>query len=308
MARRRKGRSVHGILLLDKPSGLSSNHALQHVKRLFGAAKAGHTGSLDPLATGMLPICLGEATKLSAQLLDADKTYQVTMRLGVATDTADADGQVVAQSAWAHVNSARLSEVLPQFLGAGEQIPPMYSALKHQGKRLYEIARSGGEVERPARPIRIHRLELLGMTGADVCLEVNCSKGTYVRTLVEDIAAAVNTHAHVIALRRTALGPFTGPMVSAEELTGLQEREGSEALDSLLLPPAAALADWPRVDLDADACFYFRRGQAMQVRGAPLNGAVAVFGPDDLLLGLAAIDADGRVAPRRLLELRSQGQ
>lgn len=304
MARRRKGRPVNGILLLDKPSGLSSNHALQHVKRLYGAAKAGHTGSLDPLATGMLPICLGEATKLSAQLLDADKTYRVRMRLGERTDTADADGEVVETADYGCVDEAGVVAVLPRFVGEIEQIPPMYSALKHEGQRLYALARKGESVAREPRRVHIHALKLLEMADAELELEVSCSKGTYVRTLVEDLAAALGTLAHVIALRRTRVGPFAGPMHDENELVSVQEQGGLAALDALLLPCEAALIDWPRVELDADSSFYFRRGQAIQVRGAPRSGAVAVYGPGPYLLGLAEIDDDGRVAPRRLLELR----
>ena len=306
MGRKRKGRPVHGILLLDKPAGLSSNHALQRVKRLYGASKAGHTGSLDPLATGLLPICFGEATKLSGHLLDADKSYRVTLRLGVATDTADADGEVIAQSDCRAIGAAEIERVLPDFLGPIEQVPPMYSAVKHQGQRLYKIARAGGEVERKTRQVAIYRLQLLDVGGSDVTLDVDCSKGTYVRTLVEDIAAALGTHAHVTALRRTRLGPFRGALFTEEDLQQRSEAGGLTALDECLQPPEAALAGWPRVQLSPDSSFYFRRGQAIQVRGAPSEGMLAVFDADEALLGLAEIDTDGRVAPRRLLELRRQ--
>lgn len=309
MARRRKGRDVHGILLLDKAQGISSNSALQRVRRLFGAAKAGHTGSLDPLATGMLPICLGEATKLSSQLLDADKTYRVRMRFGVATDTADADGEVIARSECAHVDADAIKAVLPRFRGDIEQVPPMYSALKHQGKRLYELARAGETVERPARQVRIHRLELLECTGQDAELDVRCSKGTYIRSLVEDVASALDTHAHVTALRRLQVGPFDQSMLTEAQLQQCVEASGDcRSLDQYLLPPQSALEGWARVSLSADASFYFRRGQALQVRGAPAEGQVAVFQEDERLLGLGEIDDQGRVAPRRLLELRPKDQ
>lgn len=306
MGRRRKGRAVDGILLFDKPAGGSSNQVLQRVRWLYGAAKAGHTGSLDPLATGMLPICFGEATKLSSQLLDADKTYQVRMQLGVATDTADADGQPVAHSDCSHVSAAVLEQSLAAFRGPIEQVPPMYSALKHQGKRLYELARQGEQVERAARPVTIHALQLLDVAGDQASLQVRCSKGTYVRTLVEDIAAALNTHAHVIALRRLQVGPFDQAMYSEEDLLQQQDAGGHAALDQLLLPPEAALQGWPEVELDHDNCFYFRRGQAVQVRGVPQQGLLAAYGPGRSLLGLARIDDDGRVAPKRLLELTSK--
>lgn len=306
MGRRRKGRAVHGILLYDKPAGGSSNQVLQRVRWLFGAAKAGHTGSLDPLATGMLPICFGEATKLSSQLLDADKTYQVRMKLGVATDTADADGQAVTHSDCSHVSGELVQQTLAAFHGPIEQVPPMYSALKHEGKRLYELARQGEQVERAARPVVIHELKLLEFAGDEAALQVRCSKGTYVRTLVEDLATAMNTHAHVIALRRLQVGPFDQAMFTEEDLLQQQEAGGHAALDQLLLPPDAALKGWPEVELDRDSCFYFRRGQAIQKPGVPREGLLAAYGPGRELLGLARIDDDGRVAPKRLLELKAQ--
>ncbi len=306
MGRRRKGRAVHGILLLDKPTGGSSNQVLQRVRWLFGAAKAGHTGSLDPLATGMLPICLGEATKLSAQLLDADKTYIVRMQFGIATDTADADGQEIRRAEFGHVSSALLNEVLGRFRGDIEQVPPMYSALKHDGKRLYELARQGEEVERKPRPVTIHALELLNLADDHADLRVHCSKGTYVRTLVEDIAKAMNTCAHVVSLRRVQVGPFDQAMITLDELEAQLEQGGHAALDALLLPCDTALAGWPEVTLDANSVFYFRRGQAIQIRGAPTEGLVVAYGPERSLLGLARIDDDGRVAPKRLLEFSPQ--
>ena len=305
MGRRRKGRAVSGILLFDKPSGGSSNQVLQRVKRLYGAAKAGHTGSLDPLATGMLPICFGEATKLSSQLLDADKSYQVRMQFGEATDTADADGEIIQRSDCSHVDEQVLSACLPYFIGDIEQVPPMYSALKHEGKRLYELARQGEEVERAARPVHIFSIQILQFDGDQASLQVRCSKGTYIRTLVEDIAQALNTHAHVKALRRIHVGPFDQAMYSEDDLALVQEQGGHAALDALLLPCETALQGWPEVELDADSCFYFRRGQAIQVRGAPAQGLLAAYGPERELLGLAKIDDDGRVAPKRLLELKS---
>lgn len=306
MGRRRKGRAVHGILLLDKPSGGSSNQVLQRVRWLFGAAKAGHTGSLDPLATGMLPICLGEATKLSAQLLDADKTYVVRMQFGVATDTADADGEEIRRADFAHVSSEAIDAALGQFRGEIMQVPPMYSALKHQGKRLYELARKGEQVERAPRPVTIHGLDLLSFNADQADLRVHCSKGTYIRTLVEDLAEALGTCAHVTNLRRVQVGPFDQAMITLDELAARQEQGGHAALDEWLLPCETALAGWPEVTLDASGVFYFRRGQAIQVRGAPTQGLVAAYGPQRSLLGLARIDDDGRVAPKRLLEFSPQ--
>ena len=208
MKRSNKRRDVNGIILLDKAIGLSSNAALQEVKRLFNANKAGHTGSLDPLASGMLPICLGEATKVSAFLLDADKRYRVRCRLGVRTTTADAEGEIIEERPIDGIDVARITAVLPRFTGQIEQIPPMYSALKHQGQRLYALARQGIEVDRQPRTLFIHELSLLGLENGECTLDVHCSKGTYVRTLAEDIGAALGCGAHVSALRRTGLGPY----------------------------------------------------------------------------------------------------
>lgn len=304
MGRRRKGRALDGILLFDKPSGLSSNQALQRVRWLYGAAKAGHTGSLDPLATGMLPICFGETTKLSGQLLDSDKTYRVSFKLGEATDTGDSDGEIIQRSSCAQVDATALQSVLAKFIGEIEQIPPMYSALKHQGKRLYELARQGEEVERKPRQISIYAIYFLSLEAGVGSLEVSCSKGTYIRTLIEDIAVALDTHAHVTALRRIKVGPFDQAMHTDVELEALRENSGQAGLDALLLPSEAALQGWPEVKLSADDVFYFRRGQAIQVLGVPQADLLAAFGPERELLGLARIDDQGRVAPKRLLEAK----
>ena len=216
--RRRKGRAVSGVLLLDKPAGITSNKALQEVKHLFGAAKAGHTGSLDPLATGMLPICLGEATKISAFLLDADKRYRVTCRLGITTSTADADGEVVQTRDFSGITMKHIEKLVPEFSGSISQVPPMYSAVKHQGQRLYALAREGIEVERKPRTVQIYQLLLHSLNEGLLDLEVACSKGTYIRTLVEDMGEALGCGAHVVQLRRLSVGPFDGDMVSIDEL------------------------------------------------------------------------------------------
>lgn len=292
-------RDVSGILLLDKPAGLSSNTALQKVKRLYQAAKAGHTGSLDPLATGLLPVCLGQATKLSGYLLEGDKRYSVRARLGQKTSTGDAEGEVVATSDPSALARATLEAALPRFTGEIAQRPPMYSALKHQGRRLYEIAREGQEVERPERPVRIHALRLTGFDGEGFELDVHCSKGTYVRTLVEDLAAAVGQCAHVASLRRTAAAPFDDPRMVTPEALEAAAGQGTAALDALLLPPAAALAGWARVQVDADRAFYLSRGQPVRANGLPREGLVAVLDGAGSLLGIGEIDADGLVAPRR---------
>ena len=300
--RKRKGRAIHGVLLLDKDSGASSNRMLQKVKHLYGAAKAGHTGSLDPLATGMLPVCLGEATKVSGFLLDADKHYRVTARLGERTDTADADGEVIATAPVPPLDEAAVREVLTGFLGDIEQVPPMYSALKHQGRRLYDLARAGEEVERKARRVRIFLLSLESLAVDSLALDVRCSKGTYVRTLVEDVAAALGTLGHVTALRRLGVGPYEKrPMYTLAELEATLEAGGQSALDALLLPVDSAIADWPVVNLDADMSFYIRRGQPVLVPRAPSDGLVRLYSDAGEFLGIGEVAEDGRIAPRRLL-------
>ena len=302
MGRRNKGRPVDGVLLLDKPQGITSNRALQIVKRLFAAAKAGHTGSLDPLATGLLPICLGNATKMSAFLLDADKHYRVTARLGERTDTADADGDVVETQPVPELDEARLQAVLREFTGDIDQVPPMYSALKKDGKRLYEIARAGGEVERPARRVRIFSLGLDAIDGNDISLDVRCSKGTYIRSLVEDVAAALGTVGHVTVLRRVGVGPFEKrPMYTLEELEKIASEGGHAALDERLLPVDSAVVDWPLVRLDADSSWYVRHGQPVQVSRAPTEGRVRLYAEDDGFLGIGEVADDGRIAPKRLV-------
>ena len=297
---RAKGRAVSGILLLDKPIGLSSNQALQRVKRLYDARKAGHTGSLDPLADGMLPICLGDATKMSAFLLDSDKHYDFRLRLGVTTTTGDSEGEVVRESPVGAFEREEIERVVAGFVGEIEQLPPMYSALKHQGKRLYELARQGVEVERQPRKVLIHNLSLGEVALPEFQLQVHCSKGTYVRTLAEDIGEVLGCGAHVIALRRTGVGPYTGQrMYRMEELEALAD-EGVAALDALLLPLDTALGDWPRVEVGADAAFYMRQGQPVLVPKAPTSGWVRVY-HGGTLLALAEIQDDGRVAPRRMM-------
>lgn len=307
MNRSSKHRAIDGIILLDKATGLSSNAALQQVKRLFNARKAGHTGSLDPLANGLLPICLGEATKVSAFLLDADKRYRVTCRLGVRTTTGDAEGQIVEELPIDGIDAARVAAVLTRFTGPIEQIPPMYSALKHQGQRLYQLARQGIEVERPARAVTIHALQLLELNGADCTLDVHCSKGTYVRTLAEDIGAALGCGAHVSYLRRTGVGPYDeAQMRTLDELAALNT-QGAAVLDGALLPIETALLHWPEVSLSTDAAFYLGQGQAVLVPHAPTHGWVRLYGAGRNFLGMGEIQDDGRVAPRRLMNVRATG-
>lgn len=297
---RQKGRAIDGVLLLDKPIGLTSNQALQRVKRLFGARKAGHTGSLDPLASGLLPICLGQATKVSGFLLNAGKRYQVVARLGQRTDTGDADGQVVEKQPVPELDRRLVKRVLARFEGSQTQVPPMYSALKHQGQRLYKLARQGIEIERQPREIEICGLELLSLEADALELEVVCSKGTYVRTLIEDIARALGTVAHVIVLRRLGVGPYAeGLMYKLEELEALAG-QGMERLDDLLLPVDSALEHWPSVELGADSAYYLMQGQAVMAPGAPSSGKVRLYDEGHGFLGIGEVKLDGRVAPTRL--------
>lgn len=302
MARRKnKGRPAHGVLLLDKPIEMSSNHALQKVKRLFNAQKAGHTGSLDPLATGMLPICLGEATKVSAFLLDADKTYRFKCQLGTKTSTADAEGEVIENRPYEHITQAQVEKVLPQFIGDIKQIPPMYSALKKDGKRLYDLARQGIVVEREARPVTIYSLKILSLDAGELELEAMCSKGTYVRTLAEDIAAALDTVAYITALRRLSVGVYKVGMITLEQLQTLADK-GLSALDEMLMPMDSGLPDWPEVQLDADSAYYIKLGQPVQVARAPTEGWVKIY-HEEHFLGLGIIQDDGKVAPKRMMNL-----
>jgi tRNA pseudouridine55 synthase len=299
--RRNPGRNISGILLLDKPLGMTSNDALQKVKRLFRARKAGHTGSLDPLATGLLPICFGDATKLSAFLLDADKHYQVRVKLGETTTTADTEGEVVETASTEGIEEGAISALLPRFTGEIEQLPPMYSALKHKGERLYNLARQGIEVEREPRRINIFKLEMSDWALPEFSLDVHCSKGTYVRTLAEDIGKAAGCGAHVTALRRTGVGPYTDrELVSMAQLENLRG-EGTAALDALLLPMDSALANWPEVKLSDDATYYMKMGQAVLVPQAPTEGWVRIYSKSGKFLGVGCILDDGKVQPKRLL-------
>ncbi|NGY06147.1 tRNA pseudouridine(55) synthase TruB [Solimonas terrae] len=297
-------RKLDGILLLDKPLGLSSNDALQKAKRLFNADKAGHTGSLDPLATGMLPICFGEATKLSAVLLESDKEYRAQVRLGEQTSTGDAEGDVIARSDPSLLSKAELESALRSFLGVQQQVPPMYSALKRDGRPLYELAREGQTVVREAREVMLSELELLEFGGNGFAMRVRCSKGTYIRTLAEDICAAAGQRGHLIGLRRTAVTPFGDRTpVSLEQLQALSG--DFTALDRLLLSPGQALAHWPRVVLDEAQAAAFRHGRAIRLPGLVEHTRLAVNGPDGELLGIARGDGDGCLKPQRCLLTRT---
>lgn len=299
MSRRRKGRDVHGVLLLDKPADLSSSQAVQKVRWLFQARKAGHTGSLDPFATGMLPICLGEASKTATFMLDASKTYLAQAVLGQATATGDIEGDVVERLPVPPLTLEDIRAALARFLGPIEQVPPMYSALKHQGQPLYKLARAGLEIPREPRTVTIHAIEPVLWESPVLVFRVDCSKGTYVRTLAEDIARALGTCAHLRALRRLSVGPFREP-----EMIGLSELEArAEAgtLDETLLPPDAGLADWPVVTLAEWAATRFGHGNPVEgVAAAP--GPVRVYGPAGLL-GLGEVTADKLLKAKRLMNL-----
>lgn len=305
MGRRRRGRPVSGILLLDKPLGLSSNHALQRVKRLYGAAKAGHTGSLDPLATGVLPICFGEATKFSQYLLDSDKAYESTYLLGEATATGDAEGELIAQQDAGALNTEAIDLALTSFRGPIEQTPPMYSAIKQGGQPLYKLARQGKEVERKTRSVNIYQHDIVAFRAgvrAELDVRVACSKGTYIRSLAVDLGEQLGVPAHVSALRRTVVGPFQiDACVTVATLEALQARDEVAAMDELLLPVDEALGHIPLVKLPQSSGFYLRQGQPVLVPNAPCDGMVRVALDTGEFLGLGEILADGRVAPRRLV-------
>ena len=288
-------RAVHGVLLLDKPLGWTSNDALQKAKRLYRAEKAGHTGTLDPLATGLLPLCFGAATKFSQVCLDADKAYSATLRLGQTTRGGDAEGEVL-QVREVQVDRAAIEAACRRFTGVIEQLPPMYSALKHEGRALYDYARAGIEVERAARAVTIQRIDIVDWQHELLALDVCCSKGTYIRKLAEDIGDLLGCGAHLAALRRTASGKLSvDDAVTLEQLAELSEPER----DALLLPADALLADWPRVQLPDDEAGRFLTGLRRRVSLADAT-AVRVYGPDDTFLGSAHI-AGGELIADRLL-------
>jgi len=301
--RRNKGRNINGILLLDKPIGITSNFALQKVKRLFNANKAGHTGSLDPLASGLLPLCLGESTKVSGYLLDSDKTYLGTIKLGERTNTADAEGEVIESRPVENIDEAKIQSILSQFIGEQEQVPPMHSAIKQNGQPLYKLAHQGIEVERKSRKISIFSLDLLRYADNSLEVKVHCSKGTYIRTLAEDIGEVLGCGAHLSALRRIQTGPFSmEQVVTLPELEQLAD-DGFAALDARLLATETALKDWQEVSLSENSSYYLRQGQAVQVPQAPSSGWVKIFADGGEFLGIGQIMADGRVAPKRLINL-----
>jgi tRNA pseudouridine55 synthase len=303
LSRRRKGREVNGILVIDKPLGITSNGILQQVKRLYGAAKAGHTGALDPLATGVLPLCFGEATKFSQMMLDSDKAYIATARLGERTETGDSEGAVVEiKPVPTDLSPEVLEPVLEQFRGNIQQIPSMYSALKHNGRPLYEYAREGIVIDRPARPVTIYELRLLDVRENEIDIAVKCTKGTYIRSLVEDIGEVLGCGAHVVALRRTLAAGFTLANVHAvPDLEAMRERD--ESLDSLLVEPDAALSMFPEHRLAGQPLVSILNGQPVRIPGRVYDGFVRIYGNEGFV-GLAEALPEGEeteLVPRRLV-------
>lgn len=303
MSKRRRGRDVSGVLVLDKPPGLSSNQVVQKAKRLFNARKVGHTGALDPLATGVLPLCFGEATKFSQYLLVSDKKYWARLQLGIATDSGDADGEVIAERPVTDVDTARIEGALRFFRGEFEQIPSMFSAIKHNGQPLYKLARQGIEIERKARRVTVFSNELVAFTGSQLELEIHCTKGTYIRTIAEELGEMLGCGAHVIALRRRAAGPFDeSDMITFETLEMALEEE---SLDRFLMPISSTVQTWPEVRLTDSTAYYLRQGQPVIVAHAPTSGWVRLAEILDetstRFIGVGEILEDGRVAPRRLV-------
>ena len=300
--RSRRGRAVDGIVVMDKPTGMSSNDAVQKAKRLFGARKVGHTGSLDPLATGVLPLCFGAATKFSQYLLASDKKYRARIRLGVATDSGDADGKTVLKRSVEGIGRADIEKALSHFRGEIMQAPPMFSAVKHKGQPLYKLARQGIEVEREARAVTIYSNELISFAGDELEVETHCSKGTYVRAIAEEMGEMLGCGAHVTALKRSRAGPYDeSDLVTFDELEKARE-QGS--LDPYLQPVWTAVREWPEVLLNEDVAYYLCHGQPVIVPHAPTSGWVRLLessGTACRFLGVGEVLDDGRIAPRRLL-------
>ena len=299
--RKKKGRDISGILILDKPLHISSNRAVQVIKRLYGAKKVGHTGSLDPLASGVLPICLGHATKISQYLLASDKTYQFTMKLGQVTSTGDVEGEVVCEKPVPNIEKATLDQVIKGFVGDIQQVPPMYSALKHEGQRLYKIARAGGVVERPAREVTIKTLTLLSQTAESLSFEVCCTKGTYVRTLAEDIGEALGTGAHVTFLRRIKTGPFDlSQSITIEQLESIEG--GITSLDLLLHGLDLALLDYPVVvctdEEKKNLCF----GRPIHKESLQKHDLIRINDAEGKIFGLGKWEEDSNLIPVRIFE------
>ncbi|MBW8190981.1 tRNA pseudouridine(55) synthase TruB [Neiella marina] len=307
MARRKRGRPIDGVILVDKPTGMSSNGVMIKVRGMFTAQKAGHTGALDPLATGMLPICLGEATKFSQFLLDADKRYRVVARLGQRTTTSDADGELVSEKP-VDVTSEQVEHALVQFRGDIEQVPTMFSALKHQGKPLYHYARQGIHIERPPRPIHIFSFEIVELNDVWLTMDVHCSKGTYVRTLVDDLGEVLGCGAHVAELRRTHVAHYpTEQMMTLEQLQALRDKAdqaelpAGEYLDPCLLPTDSPVVALPLVEIDLQSADFLRNGQPVQVVSNQPIGQVRIKSESGEFLGVGELNDEGELAPKRLV-------
>ncbi len=298
--RKRKGRTLNGLLLLDKPSGMTSNRALQKAKRLFNADKAGHTGSLDPLATGLLTVCFGRATKISDFLLTSDKHYKVLLRLGATTDTGDADGRITREQDASTVTDEQVRQAIQCLTGEIEQVPPMYSALKHQGTRLYRLARQGVEVTRPPRAVKVYRLEITRREDDLLYADVHCSKGTYVRTLVEDLGKALGCGAYVVELRRTGLGPFVDPVMRTLEKLEKSADTDFSSLDRLLLPVDAALQSWPALAFDEYMMEEARYGRPVQIHESPPGEIVRIYDVNNRFYGVGTVQEDGRIVSKCL--------
>lgn len=295
-------RQVDGILLLDKPQSLTSNCALQCVKRLFKAKKAGHTGSLDPIATGMLPLCFGEATKFSQFLLESDKSYHVVAQLGVETKTGDSEGTVTHVKSTAHVKMNTIQQVLDSFIGEIEQVPPMFSAIKHHGKPLYELARKGIEVERKPRRTTIFSIDFESFDQDELIFRVHCSKGTYIRTLVEDMGRALSCGAHVKNLRRLTVSPYHySTMYTLQQLEAIAKERGFLGLNACLLPVETSVEIYPAVKLSTSAAFYLRMGQPVRATLPAETTLVRLLSEDARFLGMGEVMIDGRVKPHRLV-------
>jgi len=301
MARRKKGRKISGILLLDKPQGLSSNAALQKVKRLYDAQKAGHTGALDPLATGMLPLCFGEATKFSQFLLDSDKGYRVIGKLGVRMDSGDATGEVIDTQP-VKVTQKQLEKALEKFRGDIMQIPSMFSALKHKGQPLYKYARKGIVIERPARPVTIYQLDLTRFENDEVELEIVCSKGTYIRNIIDDLGQALGCCAHVTLLHRNFVADYPiDDMITLEQLE--KDVEDGVNIDDLLLPLDSAILHLDEAEIDNESADFFSHGQAINYPNLAEGDLIRVYSEDDVFLGIAEVDDQDMLAPKRLVVL-----
>ena len=306
MGRRQKnrGRPLNGILLLDKPLDYSSNEALQDIKRMYNAQKAGHTGSLDPRATGLLPICFGEATKISAFLLNSDKSYLTECQLGIKTETGDTEGDIIEQRDVPDLTLEQVNEVVQSFVGEIQQMPPMYSALKKEGVPLYKLAREGVEVERELRTVNIYSITGVALEGDKLSFTVDCSKGTYIRTLAEDIGEKLGCGAHVTVLRRGDVGIFRlEDAVSFDQIKQLRDEKAFAAMDELIMPMEEALAEWPDLQLTNDAAYYLRQGQPVLVPKAPTEGWVRLFEKEGGFIGVGQIQDDGLVAPRRMMNV-----